>query len=103
MQTSKPLRELIDAARAEGLSTKELARLAGCSRMHLWRLYSGVVAEDTPAGQRLRAALQQDHLSALMESVMVSVRRLVAADPQRAKDVLTMLHSVTSLTSGQSD
>jgi hypothetical protein len=103
MQTSKSLPELIDAARAGGHSTKELARIAGCSRMHLWRLYAGKVPESSASGRRLREALDHDDLSPLMDSVLVSVRRLVAADPQRAKDVLAMLHSVTSLAISSAD
>lgn len=65
--------------------------------MQLWRLREGKTPQNSPAGRRLREALELDGLAMLLAEVSSTVRALVAEDPARAASVLSMLRSVTSL------
>ncbi|RXT51208.1 hypothetical protein B6S44_21630 [Bosea sp. Tri-44] len=87
----------MDAALRNGSTKSDLARLAGCSRMQLWRLYTNESVENTPSGLRLRAALEGDEFQRIMVQVIATARRLAASDPKRAYALQGMLQKVTDL------
>ena len=93
------MQQLMDDALSSGCTRADLARLAGCSRMQLWRLHTKDNAEFTPSGMRLRAALEGDEFQRIMAQVMESARRLAGGDPKRASALRDMLHNVTDLVS----
>ena len=89
------LRDLIAASIAAGTRRSELARVAGCSRVHLWRIETGRAKADSRAAIRLREALEAP--DALRRELAAAVDACVASNDRRGRLLLQLLHTLREL------
>lgn len=91
------MKVLIENALRAGYTHDDLARLAGCSRMQIYRLKNGVASKNCRAGKELSLALGRDVDQALDDVVQRLQVRLPMLDARRRQQVLAMLQNVTEL------
>jgi transcriptional regulator with XRE-family HTH domain len=81
---------------ASGLSRAQIARMVGCTRMHVWRIQQRKMKTDSKLSKQIAYALRRFDLdeqarSALQAEVMGEIERIVQKDPVRLKLVLQMI------------
>ena len=92
----KTAAELITAAMGAGLTRAQIARMAGCTRMHVWRVQRQKVKNTSQIAKRLISALgrfdmDEQEKGRLQTEVMGEIERIVRKDPLRSKLVLEMI------------
>lgn len=92
----KTAAELVAAAIGAGLSRTRIAEIAGCSRMHVWRVQKQKIRNNSRISRLLIGALaefDQDGQARekLQAEVMSEIEKIVRKDPSRSKVVLEML------------
>ncbi|OJV10623.1 MAG: hypothetical protein BGO20_07855 [Bosea sp. 67-29] len=98
MQETKPLKRLIDEALERGITTSELARRIGCSRMQIWRLMRGECSEDARVGRLLRSELEpREKTLGSMRELAEALQQITGGEPARTRQALQMLQLLASL------